>query len=89
MLLLIDIHSLLVFLFKSYIPKVYYFLGGSLLLLKGTTFFLMTRETFSLIDIILGIIFILNLFFNIGLVLKIIIVVYLSSRILSTIVALV
>jgi len=49
----------------------------------------MTRETFSLIDIILGIIFILNLFFNIGLVLKIIIVVYLSSRILSTIVALV
>lgn len=62
-LALIDIHTLFILVFHNYLTPIYIFSGSSFAILKGVIFYLPSRDLFSLIDIILGV---LMLFLLIG-----------------------
>ena len=53
---LIDIHTLFVLIFFEYLPPMYVLAGSTFAIIKGIFFFLPTRNSFSAIDIIIGII---------------------------------
>jgi len=83
LLTLIDLHTLFVFLTRNLLPLEYSFLGGSLSILKGLIFFLPTKDLFSFLDIIVGIIVLLSLIINIHIIISIIIVLYLIYKIIG------
>lgn len=80
-LLLVDIHTLFVLLFSSTLPMHYVFTGFSIAFIKGLFFYLMGRDLFSLIDIIMSILMLLLLFGIMPLFLKLIIFFYLVYKI--------
>ena len=80
-LLLVDIHTLFVLLFASYLPTLYVFTGFSIAFAKGLIFYLMSRDIFSLIDIIMSILMILLIFNIMPMIMKVIIFVYLVYKI--------
>lgn len=62
-LALVDIHTLFVLIMHNYLPAIYVFSGSSFAILKGLIFYLPSRDLFSLLDIIIGV---LMLFLLIG-----------------------
>ena len=81
LLVLIDVHTLLVLLFSNSLSLAYIFTGFSLAFVKGLIFFLMGRDLFSLIDMIIAVLMLLLLLSIMPLILKIIIALYLLYKI--------
>ncbi|MFT4244691.1 MAG: hypothetical protein ACMXYB_04540 [Candidatus Woesearchaeota archaeon] len=81
LLVLIDIHTLLVLLLSNSLGIAYIFTGFSLAFVKGLIFFLMGRDLFSLIDMIVAVLMLLLLLSLMPLILKILIAMYLLYKI--------
>lgn len=60
-LALVDIHTLFVLLFHNYLSTIYVLSGSTLAIMKGLTFFIPSRDLFSLIDIIVGVLMLILL----------------------------
>jgi len=54
-LTLVDIHTLFVLIFHNYLPLLYVLGGSTFAIIKGMIFYIPFKNTFSLIDIIIGI----------------------------------
>lgn len=80
-LVLIDIHTLFVLLFYNSLPWYYIFSGFSLAFVKGLIFYIIGRDFFSLLDMIISVLMLLLLFSIMPLFLKIIIGLYLTYKI--------
>ena len=61
-LALIDIHTLFVLLFHDYLSLIYVLSGSTLAIMKGLTFFIPSRDFFSLLDIIVGVLMLILVF---------------------------
>ena len=85
-LALIDIHTLFVLLFHSNLNYGYIFTGFSIAFVKGLIFFSIGRDLFSLIDIIISLLMLLLLFNIMPLIIKIIIALYLSYKIIMSLI---
>ena len=85
-LLLIDLHTLLLFLLYPYIPEIYTIHGALLIIAKGLIFFIPSREVFSLLDIITGLVLLLLLVMPVWGFLKVFLILFLCYKILLIIV---
>ncbi|MCH8519233.1 MAG: hypothetical protein LAT82_00570 [Nanoarchaeota archaeon] len=86
LLVLIDIHTLFILLFHNSLNIAYIFTGFSLAFIKGLIFFLMGRDLFSLIDMIIAVLMLLLLLSMMPIVIKIIIALYLLYKIFFSII---
>lgn len=55
-LALVDLHTLLVLMFHDYMPAIYILAAASFPFAKGLLFYLSSRDLFSMVDMIIGII---------------------------------
>lgn len=62
LLTLIDVHTLFILLFHEYLNGWYIFSGTVFAMLKGLVFYAISRDLFSLFDIITGILILFLLF---------------------------
>lgn len=85
LLLLVDLHTLFVLLFSPFLPIHYIFTGFSIAFLKGVIFYIISKDLFSLLDIIMALFMLLLLFGIMPLFLKIIIFLYLGYKIYMSI----
>ncbi len=88
LLILVDVHTLFVLLFHEFLPLVYVFSGGSLLILKGLLFYLQGRDLLSLMDIVVGFIMLFLMFTSFWSFLWAILFFYLGYKIVITATAL-
>ena len=56
LLALVDLHTLLVLFFADYMSTIYVLAGATLPMTKGLFFYLTSRDIFSFLDIMVGII---------------------------------
>ncbi|MCA9486975.1 hypothetical protein H6501_02675 [Candidatus Woesearchaeota archaeon] len=54
LLTLIDVHTLFILIFHSYLPSLYVFSGATFAFLKGLVFYLPTRDLFSFLDMFIS-----------------------------------
>ena len=88
LLALIDIHTLVIVVLHDYLPIYYLLSGTSLSIFKGLVFFFPTRDLFSLIDILIGIMILFMAFLDIWGFLWLLVVIYLSYKIIMSFAAL-
>ena len=82
LLTLIDAHTLFVLIFYEYLSPIYIFSGTVFAFLKGGIFYLLSRDLFSLLDIIVSILILVLLFGTLWSFLYWIIFVYLAYKII-------
>jgi len=56
LLTLVDIHTLFILVFHNYLSIAYILTGSTFPIIKGILFYIPTRNFFSLIDIVIGVI---------------------------------
>lgn len=84
-LALVDIHTLFVLLFHSSLNYAYIFTGFSIAFIKGLIFFSISKDLFSLIDIIISILMLLLIFSLMPMLVKALIALYLIYKIIMSV----
>jgi hypothetical protein len=81
---LVDVHTLFVLFFHNHLSLLYVFSGASLAILKGLIFFLPGRDIFSFFDIVTGVLMLFLLFGELWMFLYVLIVLFLSYKIVMS-----